>query len=160
MFEDDRPRNIALEILRRAGTAKQSAGLWKSVSQFDKQRVAAESPTQLVSIAKVPPTASTMVAINRHFTELEKLTDAEHTKPKLIGELALLSSELLLELSRTSSSDVDEDLLDGYRDASKLYKELEQLARQSRNRTSVSSLKKQLSAIGDNCQACHRQHRN
>ncbi|GAB5402043.1 MAG: hypothetical protein Aurels2KO_02740 [Aureliella sp.] len=160
MLEDQRSSDHALEILRRAGTARHYAGLWKSVSQFDRGRVQSEPAIPLVAVAKVPTTARTMVEINRHYSRLEALFENEIAKPVAVRELSMLSGELLRELSRTGGSEVEKDLLDAFRRAGGEFENLERLTHHSSPNGRMDALKKQFLKIGQNCQACHKRYRN
>lgn len=162
MLEDRRPRDAALRILHQAGTANYYAGLWDSVREFDRQLVQSSPATPLTTSAAVPPTASAMVQIDRHFTRLKELAGAEASGDKSIhiGELAVLSAELLHELSRTNKEDADQRLVDDYRLAGQLFRELDQLVQENKDGLSRPALMRQLLRISQSCQRCHRKFRN
>lgn len=154
--EDGRSVKAAREILERAGTGREYAGLWRDVEQFEIPLPGSALPALRETVA-LQPLAAAMAKIDRSFDRLKNfspqqwqaLTDAS---PDAASE-SLQLSELFLEAVRTSSSETMHGQLQHTADlASKLHK----LAGTNQE----AAVFRLIDALQTNCKACHEAHRN
>lgn len=101
--DDGRTGTEALQILLRAGTSKEYAGLWRDVERFSVLPPDAELPV-LVERFPVPALASVMAEIARSFERLERSFPAGGARPPLeASELGRIEAIQLGELFAESA---------------------------------------------------------
>ena len=152
--------NQAITSMERAGTSKEYAGLWGSVSAFESPAEDVKLP-ELVEIASLGDLVSIMAKMDRVFDRLKEsaIIDWEipENDPDLApAQLALLLREWFHELARNPQEGYDPLMLEELQQAESVALELEN-AFKNKNRDLMSSSFLQLE---ESCKKCHASFRN
>lgn len=150
----------ALEILARAGTSQDYAGLWRDVRAYRSPGPDEVLP-ELVEVARVDSLVAAMAVLDRGFDHL-KLCDAAGWKPPtdhpdiVPTQEALVVKEALREAARNLAGDHDDRFAEWLGSAEEIAAQLEQALRG--NNTTVAS--DTFQNLGKACQQCHTEYRN
>jgi protein tyrosine phosphatase (PTP) superfamily phosphohydrolase (DUF442 family) len=152
----------ALEILEKAGTSREYAGLWKDVANYQRPD-SGEEPPPLVSVADVGSLAAAMAQIDRAWDNLKLCEAAGWQTPSLHPDIspareALLLKEAFHEMIRQKGETgyPDNQLFEWMKQSEQFAVELEQGLRAG-NRQTVKST---FDAIQAQCKQCHAEYRN
>jgi protein tyrosine phosphatase (PTP) superfamily phosphohydrolase (DUF442 family) len=152
--------NQAVTSMERAGTSKEYAGLWESVSAFESPAEDAKLP-KLVEIAPLGDLVSIMAKMDRVFDRLKEsaIVDWEipEDDPDLVPvQLAMLLREWFHELARNPQEGYGPLMLEELQQAERVALELEN-AFKNKNRDLMSS---SLLQLEESCNQCHTSFRN
>ena len=155
-------QETAVDILRRAGTGKHYAGLWRDVAGYQPPASTEELPP-LVAVAQVGSLAEAMAKIDRAKDHLKLMSNQQWQPPQHHPDLvavqqALLVKESFRETNRQLAQDdlADPKLLQWMRQAESVAEEL-QVALTKQDIQSANALFKTMQS---QCQQCHSQYRN
>jgi protein tyrosine phosphatase (PTP) superfamily phosphohydrolase (DUF442 family) len=156
----DMSNKEAREILVRAGTSKDYAGLWRDVASYSPPPADAELP-DLVEVAEVESFTAAMAQVDRAFDNLKLCRDAKWTVPAdhpdiVPAQESLLLQEGLHEAGRTAGEDYDEQFKRWLADSEALAIEL---------RSALVAEDKELATerallIEQSCKQCHTRYRD
>lgn len=152
--------NKALEILKKAGTGKEYAGLWRDVETFSPPESGQELPV-LREIAEVESLAAAMATLDRNFDNLKLCQQAAWGGPADHPDLvpaqeALLVRESLHEAARHMSSQHDVQFRQWLADAEQTAQALEDALKAGQN----EQASERLAALQKNCKQCHAKYRD
>jgi len=150
----------ALEILRRAGTSKKYAGLWRDVENYAPPPADAELP-ELVTEAKVDSLAAAMAKLDRAFDRLVLCRDAgwktppDH--PDLVPVLeALILKQGMREAQESLPADAEAELTDWVKEAIPTADRLHETLTSGDTTAAAGGL----IAVEQSCDRCHAKYRN
>ena len=150
----------ALQVLVRAGTSKDYAGLWRDVKAYTPPPTDAQLP-ELIEVAEVGSFAAAMAQVDRAFDNLKLCRAVNWTMPTDHPDIvptqeALLLQEGLHEAGRNLGVEYDERFKKWLADAEALAVELRSaLQNQDVNLASERALLIEIS-----CKQCHTQYRD
>ena len=155
-------QEAAVEILRRAGTGKHYAGLWRDVARYQPPASTDDLPT-LVTVAQVDSLAAAMAKVDRAKDRLKLMSKLQWLTPKHHPDLvavqqALLVKEAFRETNRHLAQNglADPKLLQWMSEAESVAEEL-QVALTKQDIPSANALFKTMQS---QCQQCHSEYRN
>ena len=150
----------ALEILDRAGTSKNYAGLWHDVEHYQLPKADVKLP-KLVEVAPVDSLAAAMAKIDRVYDNLKLCRDSHWQTPADHPDLNSAQQALLLKEGLRESA---RHLADGYNDEFKTWlnesesfaqKLEEQLQTGDQNQCDAT-----FKLVVQSCKQCHQKYRN
>ena len=149
----------ALELLEKAGTSRDYAGLWKAVAEYRNSAMTGGLP-ELLEVAPVSDLASVMSEVDRNMDRLELCRQAGWNPPPRQPDvepirLALLLREAFRELSRHSDDKAGE--LAGLLEQSARHAERLEIALRRTDHVVADRL---LRGLRSRCAACHQTYRN
>jgi protein tyrosine phosphatase (PTP) superfamily phosphohydrolase (DUF442 family) len=156
----DMSNREAREIMVRAGTSRDYAGLWRDVDAYTPPPADAELP-ELVEVAEVETFTAAMAQVDRAFDNLKLCRDAKWTVPAdhpdiVPSQEALLLQEGLHEAGRTAGEDYDEQFKKWLADSEALAIELRSaLEAEDKNLATERAL-----LIEQSCKQCHTRYRD
>jgi protein tyrosine phosphatase (PTP) superfamily phosphohydrolase (DUF442 family) len=150
----------ALEILERAGTSRDYAGLWRDVENYNVPGDV-DLPA-LVEVAEIDSLDASMAKIGRAYDKLERCDDANglasNRRPDLLpAQQALLLKEALRESARHPSDGFGAEFTAWLSDAATLAQNLEDSLRSKRSADEVA---RAFRALERSCNRCHKKYRN
>jgi protein tyrosine phosphatase (PTP) superfamily phosphohydrolase (DUF442 family) len=150
----------ALEILKRAGTSTNYAGLWRDVAAFMPPRPQTVLP-DLTEIAKVDSMVAAMAKIDRAFDNLKLCRQADWGVPPGHPDLvpsqeALLLKEALRETGRTQTANLEERFRLWLSESEVLAGRLESSLRTASNANATRAFDE----LNRSCTRCHKAYRN
>jgi protein tyrosine phosphatase (PTP) superfamily phosphohydrolase (DUF442 family) len=156
----DMNNDQAREILVRAGTSKDYAGLWRDVKAYTPPPADAELP-ELVEVAEVGSFAAAMAQVDRAYDNLKLCREVKWTVPPDHPDLvpvqeALLLQEGLHEAGRNLGDEYDERFKKWLADAEALAIEL----RSALQNEDVALADERAALIEKTCKQCHTQYRD
>lgn len=140
-------RKQAIELLKRAGTGSQYAGLWRDVDGFQPQPISAELP-KLVEVAEISTLASHMVDTSLQY---EVLLDAMKTNDWKVSDVRLLQEAL-----RESHRVCNEEMRPWMHDSVRLVHAMESQV----ERKDFQELRESMARLKQACNQCHERYRN
>lgn len=150
----------AIDILTRAGTSKDYAGLWRDVQAFTPPPDDAVLP-ELVEAAEVGSFAAAMAQLDRGFDNLKLCraakwnTPADH--PDIVpAQEALLVREGLHEAGRHLADEYDQEFRAWLADAERAANDLEHSLRDGH----AADAEALFISLEKSCKQCHAQHRD
>jgi len=156
----DMTSSEARQILVRAGTSKDYAGLWRDVAAYTPPPADAQLP-QLVEVAEVGSFAAAMAQIDRAYDNLKLCREVKWTVPPDHPDLvpaqeALLLQEGLHEAARNLEDEYDEQFKTWLSEAEKLAIGL----RAALQEGDVTATYERSALIEKSCKQCHTQYRD
>jgi protein tyrosine phosphatase (PTP) superfamily phosphohydrolase (DUF442 family) len=150
----------ALEVLRRAGTSKDYAGLWRDVEKFTPPAADAKLPP-LVETAKVGDMAAAMAQIDRAKDNLALAQQAQWATPKDHPDIvplqeAVILREALHESGRNLAGDYDDAFRTLLAESEALAASLEAALKAKQHDTASGQMEKLLKS----CKECHGKYRD
>lgn len=150
----------ALNILRRAGTSSEYAGLWRDVERYEIPAADVELPP-LVEVAEADSLATAMAAIARIFENLNRCHEANWVPLNDHADLmpaqeALLLKERLHEAVRNGCAGYDAEFQIWLTEAEHIAENLEGQLKSQRMKEAGRSVQ----ALRESCHRCHQQYRN
>ena len=150
----------ALNVLTRAGTSKDYAGLWRDVKAYTPPPADAELP-ELVEVAEVGSFSAAMAQVDRAFDNLKLCRDVKWTVPAehpdiVPAQEALLLHEGMHEAGRNLGDECDEQFKKWLADAEALAVEL----RSALQAQDVNLANERALLIEKSCKQCHTQYRD
>jgi protein tyrosine phosphatase (PTP) superfamily phosphohydrolase (DUF442 family) len=151
----------ALQILVRAGTSKDYAGLWRDVEAYTPPPADAELP-ELVEVAEVGSFAAAMAQVDRAYDNLKLCRDVQWTVPPDHPDLvpaqeSLLLQEGLHEAARNLADDeYDEQFKEWLVEAETLAIDL----RAALQANDVTKATEQSVKLEQSCKQCHVKYRD
>lgn len=151
----------AIEILVRAGTSRDYAGLWRDVKNYRAPGANEELP-ELREVAEVGSFTSAMARIDRAYDHLKRCRDAEWSTPEDHPDLvpaqeALLLKEGLRESARNLASDFGEEFKSWLADAEGVAQGLEESLKAN---DPVQKISRQFQRLEESCRTCHSRYRD
>ncbi len=140
-------RKQAIELLKRAGTGSQYAGLWRDVDGFQPQPISAELP-KLVEVAEISTLASHMVDTSLQY---EVLLDSMKTNDWKVSDVRLLQEAL-----RESHRVCNEEMRPWMHDSVRLVHAMESQV----ERKDFQELRESMTRLKQACNQCHERYRN
>ena len=149
----------ASDILARAGTSTDYAGLWRDVQAFSPPPPGVELP-ELVEAAEIGSFAAAMAQLDRGFDNLKLCRAANWSPPADHPDLvpaqeALLVREGLHESGRHVADEYDATFRAALGEAEELARALESALRNAR-----PDAETHFTALEQSCKRCHAQHRD
>ncbi|HEY3395861.1 MAG TPA: hypothetical protein VGK58_24375 [Lacipirellulaceae bacterium] len=156
----DMATDEAIELLVRAGTSKDYAGLWRDVKQYAPPPADARLP-ELVEVVEVGSFAAAMAQVDRAFDNVKLSRDAKWTVPAehpdiVPAQEALLLQEGLHEAGRNSGDQYDEQFKKWLAGAEALAIEL----RSALQVQDVILANERALLIEQSCKQCHTRYRD
>ena len=150
----------ALQILVRAGTSKDYAGLRRNVEAYAPPPRDAKLP-ELVEIAQVDSLASAMASVDRAFDNLKLLRETKWVVPLDHPDLVPVQEALQLqegfhEAARTLGSENDEQMKTWLAASEKLATEL----RTALDANDVNAATEKSKLLEQSCKQCHTKYRD
>jgi protein tyrosine phosphatase (PTP) superfamily phosphohydrolase (DUF442 family) len=150
----------ALQVLVRAGTSKDYAGLFRDVKAYTPPPADAQLP-ELVEVAEVGSFAAAMAQVDRAFDNLKLCREVKWTVPADHPDIvptqeALLLQEGLHEAGRNLDDEYDERFQEWLADAEALAVEL----RSALQNQDVNLANGRALLIEKSCKQCHTQYRD
>jgi hypothetical protein len=150
----------ALQVLVRAGTSKDYAGLWRDVKSYTRPAADAKLP-ELVEVAEVGSFAAAMAQVDRAIDNVKLCRDATWTVPAdhpdiVPAQEALLLQEALHEAGRNLGDHHDEQFKKWLTDTEALAIEL----RSALQAEDVNLANERALLIEQSCKRCHTQYRD
>ena len=140
-------RKQAVELLKKAGTGSQYAGLWRDVDGFQPQPTSAELP-KLVEVAEISTLASHMVDTSLQY---EVLLDSMKTNEWKVSDVRLLQEAL-----RESHRVCNEEMRPWMHDSVRLVHGMESQV----EREDWQELRGSMARLKQACNQCHERYRN
>ncbi len=150
----------ALQILERAGTGKDYAGLWRSVETFTPPAAGAELP-ELVEVAEVSSFAAAMAMLDRANDNLKLCRDAGWKTPAdhpdlVVEREAKLLFEGVRESARNAPAEAEAQLTGWFAEAKTLATQFEAAVRAGDFETAGA----RFTGLAESCKKCHVAYRN
>lgn len=161
LLEGSCNKEQALEMMKKAGTGEEYAGLWKSVREF--QPPAPDAPSApLVEVAKVEPLAAAMVGIDKYFDDLTAAASGgwkqdNEEVAKGFAEQSVLLMEGFRESARFSTGTKQpEEFAKALQNSEGIARSLNDALKKRR----WDAASEQLQRLKADCRACHKTFRN
>ena len=163
------PPESGSEVLEAAGTSENYRGLYRSVAEAHpvSDQVLNDTKADFPEIAKLPPMAEAMVAIEHTHDHLKAIAASDWKTPAYHPDLdpsheALLLKEHFVELLRTEAVKKEPAQFQKMlRESQNAAEELETALNSSAEPESRSSTAKQaFNRLSQNCATCHKQFRD
>jgi hypothetical protein len=152
--------SAAGQILEKAGTSQEYAGLWRDVASYQPPSPGTVLP-ELVEVAEVDSMVAAMSQIDHAFDNLKLCqaekwaTPADHPDIVAVQE-SLLVKEGLHEAGRTLAEDYDEQFIGWLREAEGLAEALERQLKAG----DVQGADRTMIGLDQACKRCHVEYRN
>jgi protein tyrosine phosphatase (PTP) superfamily phosphohydrolase (DUF442 family) len=150
----------ALQILERAGTSKDYAGLWRDVAAYSPPKPDARLP-ELHEVAEITSLAAAMANIDRRIDLLKSCRDAGWSVPSkhpdvVPSQEALLIKEALHESARLLGNNYDTQFRNWLAESESRVQELETALRA----TAHDDATRTFQLLEKSCKQCHAKYRN